>query len=159
MPNNRNKASTSMSSLVKELESITSLLDGANCERLSDSDKNTPTLDHIIEEPSTVTTKQDHTMVAQSLFPNDDSTEQTIPTLTQTLVIPKTKVDEEQLVLPPVEELDAELAINQPTNALPPTMDIQQHIDQAVKQCMMELEPIVRDKIIKILTKDNNDSA
>jgi hypothetical protein len=147
-----------MSSLVKELESITSLLDGANCERLSDSDKNTPTLDHIIEEPSTVTTKQDHTMVAQSLFPNDDSTEQTIPTLTQTLVIPKTKADEQQLVLPPVEELDAELAINQSTNSLKSTME-KQHIDQAVKQCMMELEPIVRDKIIKILTKNNNDSA
>jgi hypothetical protein len=156
--NCRNNANNSTNSIVEELESITSLLDEieTDCANLSDGDEKIPTLSHIIEESSTVTTKHDNTMVAQSLFPNDDdTTEQVIPTLTQALVTAKTKVDEEQLILPPVEELDAELALSQPPIEPAPTVDVEQ-IEEAVKQCMIELEPIVREKITKILTKNNN---
>jgi hypothetical protein len=156
--NDRNNANKSTNSIVEELESITSLLDEieTDCANLSDGDEEIPTLSHIIEEPSTVTTKYDNTMVAQSLFPNDDdTTEQVIPTLTQALVTAKTKVDEEQLILPPVVELDAELALGQPSIEPIPTVDAQQ-IEEAVKQCMIELEPIVREKITKILTKNND---
>jgi hypothetical protein len=156
--NDRNNANNSTNSIVEELESITSLLDEieTDCANLSDSDEEIPTLSHIIEESSTVTTKHDNTMIAQSLFPNDDdTTEQVIPTLTQALVTAKTKVDEEQLILPPVVELDAELAMSQPSIESTPTVDAEQ-IEDAVKQCMIELEPIVREKITQILTKNNN---
>jgi hypothetical protein len=156
--NDRNNANNSTNSIVEELESITSLLDEieTDCAKLSDGDEEIPTLSHIIEESSTVTTKHDNTMVAQSLFPNDDdTTEQVIPTLTQALVTAKTKVDEEQLILPPVVELDAELAMSQPSIESTLTVEAQQ-IEEAVKQCMIELEPIVREKITKILTKNND---
>ena len=155
MSNNRNKASPSTNSIVKELESITSLLDEIDSTNPCDGDEKIPTLSHIIEESSTVTTKHDNIMVAQSLFPNNDDTiEQAIPILTQAPVTAKTKIDEEQLILPPVEELDAELAISLPVIKPISAVD-QQQIEQAVNQCMMELETIVREKITKILTKNN----
>jgi hypothetical protein len=156
--NNHNNASTSTNSIVKELESITSLLDEIQIDYtdLCDGDEKIPILSHIIEDSTTVTSKHDNMMVAQSLFPNDDAIiEQAIPTLTQALVTAKSIIDEEQLILPPVEELDAELAMTQPSVEPTSIVDSQQ-IEQAVKQCMMELETIVREKISKILTENNN---
>ncbi|MFQ3322677.1 MAG: hemerythrin superfamily protein [Pseudomonadales bacterium] len=160
MPNNPSNANSSTKSIVEELESITSLLDEieGDCAKLIDnnSEQEIPILSHIIEGSNTVTTKADNMMVAQSLFPtNDEMIEQVIPTLTQSLTAAKPKADEEQLILPPVEELDAELAQSQPPTEPIPLVTSQQ-IEDAVKQCMAELEPIVREKITKILAANNS---
>ena len=152
-----NNANNSTDSIIEELKSITFLLDQieTDCAKLN-NDEEIPTLSHIIEESSTEMTKHDTMMIAQSLFPTDDeTTEQVIPTLTQALPTAKTKIDEEQLILPPVEELDAELAQSQPPTMSTPTV-IAAQIEDAVKQCMIELEPIVREKITKILAKNNH---
>jgi hemerythrin superfamily protein len=160
VPNNPSNANSSTKSIVEELESITSLLDEieGDCAKLIDnnSEQEIPILSHIIEGSNTVTTKADNMMVAQSLFPtNDEMIEQVIPTLTQSLTAAKPKADEEQLILPPVEELDAELAQSQPPTEPIPLVTSQQ-IEDAVKQCMAELEPIVREKITKILAANNS---
>jgi hypothetical protein len=152
-----NNANNSTDSIVKELKSITSLLDEieTDCSKLNDDDE-IPTLSRIIEESSNVMTKYGTKMVAQSLFPTDnETTEQTIPTLTQALASAKTKVNEEQLILPPVEELDAELAQSQvPTE--PTSIVAAQQIEDAVRQCLIELEPIVRERITQILAKNSH---
>jgi hemerythrin superfamily protein len=160
VPNSPSNANNSTKSIVEELESITSLLDEieGDCAKLSDnsSEQEIPILSHIIEGSNTVTTKADKMMVAQSLFPtNDEMIEQVIPTLTQSLTTAKPKADEEQLILPPVEELDAELAQSQPPTEPIPLVTSPQ-IEDAVKQCMAELEPIVREKITKILAANNS---
>jgi hypothetical protein len=153
-----NNANNSTDSIVKELKSITSLLDEieTDCSKLNDDDDEIPTLSRIIEESSNVMTKYGTKMVAQSLFPTDnETTEQTIPTLTQALASAKTKVNEEQLILPPVEELDAELAQSQvPTE--PTSIVAAQQIEDAVRQCLIELEPIVRERITQILAKNSH---
>jgi hypothetical protein len=155
-----NNANNSTNSIVEELESITSLLDEIeiDCAKLNagDSEEEIPTLSHIIEESITVTTKHDNMMVAQLLFPTDnETTEQTIPTLTHALAPAKTKNDEEQLILPPVEELDAELAQSQAPTQPRPIVAAQQ-IEDAVRQCLIELEPIVRERITQILGKKSH---
>jgi hypothetical protein len=155
-----NNANDSTNSIVEELESITSLLDEIefDCVKLNagDIEEQIPTLSHIIEESSKVTTKHDNMMVAQSLFPTDNETaEQVIPTLTQAIAPAKTKNDEEQLILPPVEELDAELAQSQAPTEPTPTLAAQQ-IEDAVRQCLIELEPIVRERITQILAKNSH---
>ena len=160
MSKDPNNANDSTNSIVEELESITSLLDEIefDCEKLNagDSEEEIPTLSHIIEESSKVTTKHDNMMVAQPLFPTDnETTEQAIPILTQALAPTKTKNNEEQLILPPVEELDAELAQGQAPTEPTPIVTAQQ-IEDAVRQCLIELEPIVRERITQILTKNSH---
>jgi hemerythrin superfamily protein len=160
VPNDPSNANNSTKSIVEELESITCLLDEieGDCAKLSDNsrEQEIPILSHIIEGSNTVTTKVDNMMVAQSLFPtNDETIDQAIPTLTQSLTTAKPKVNEEQLTLPPVEELDAELAQGQHSTEQAPSVTPQQ-IEDAVKQCMAELEPIVREKITELLSTNNN---
>jgi hemerythrin superfamily protein len=160
VPNDPSNANNSTKSIVEELESITCLLDEieGDCAKLSDNsrEQEIPILSHIIEGSNTVTTKVDNMMVAQSLFPtNDETIDQVIPTLTQSLTTAKPKVEEEQLILPPVEELDAELAQSQHSTEQAPLVTPQQ-IEDAVKQCMAELEPIVREKITELLSTNNN---
>jgi hypothetical protein len=157
VPKDPNNANNSTDSIIEELKSITFLLDQieTDCAKLND-DEEIPTLSHIIEESSTVMTKHDTMMVAQSLFPADnETTGQAIPTLTQTLAPARTKVNEQQLTLPPVEELDAELAQSQASIEPTPIVAAQQ-IEEAVRQCLIELEPIVRERITRILAKNSH---
>ena len=160
MSKDPNSANNSTNSIVEELESITSLLDEIeiDCAKLnaSDSEEEIPTLSHIIEGSITVTTTHDNMMVAQSLFSTENETaEQAIPTLTHTLAPAKTKNNEEQLILPPVEELDAELAKNQAPTEPAPIVTAQQ-VEDAVRQCLIELEPIVRERITQILSRNSH---